>query len=270
MASGKVVWTGRTSLDLALDVSQDGVSQIDALFTFVARDPVSNKPHSINPLKPEISDDKEVFCTRQRAADARKKLAIMESIGQQRNDLTPEQRAFAQSLLDAARTLKDLPALSDPMTLLSSQTQRENTVIAFPQNRNMHGRIFGGFLLRQAFELAHSTAYLVAGTRPRTEVIDKITFKQPVNVGDLMRFRSSVLHACQDSQDLSKGIAYIQVEAIVTQPEKLLSNITNTFRFKHSFGLKQRSDGGYIVPRMIVPDTESGVLEAVKAVYNLR
>lgn len=36
------------------------------------------------------------------------------------------------------------------------------------QERNLHGRVFGGFLMRRAFELAFSTAYLFAGTRPQT------------------------------------------------------------------------------------------------------
>jgi hypothetical protein len=32
------------------------------------------------------------------------------------------------------------------------------------QNRNIHGNIFGGFLMRQAFELAHVTCGASAGT----------------------------------------------------------------------------------------------------------
>ena len=41
-----------------------------------------------------------------------------------------------------------------------------NTFTCQPQNRNVHGRVFGGFLMRRAFELAHSTTYLFAGCRP--------------------------------------------------------------------------------------------------------
>lgn len=45
-------------------------------------------------------------------------------------------------------------------------TSLENTFTCQPQQRNVHGRVFGGFLMRRAFELAHSTAYLFAGSRP--------------------------------------------------------------------------------------------------------
>lgn len=44
----------------------------------------------------------------------------------------------------------------------------ENTFTCQPEQRNLHGRIFGGFLMSRAFELAHSTAYLFAGRRPHT------------------------------------------------------------------------------------------------------
>ena len=36
----------------------------------------------------------------------------------------------------------------------------KNVHICHPQNRNIYGKIFGGFLMRNAFELAWSNAYL--------------------------------------------------------------------------------------------------------------
>jgi len=46
------------------------------------------------------------------------------------------------------------------------ETSLETTFTCQPQQRNIHGRVFGGFLMRRAYELAHSTAYLFAGRRP--------------------------------------------------------------------------------------------------------
>ncbi len=59
--------------------------------------------------------------------------------------------------------------------LFMDDTSLENTFTCQPQQRNMHGRVFGGFLMRRAFELAHSTAYMFAGSRPRTSE----TFRMP-------------------------------------------------------------------------------------------
>lgn len=46
-----------------------------------------------------------------------------------------------------------------------------------PQQRNMHGRIFGGFLMRRAFELGFATTYLFAGSRPSFVRVDEVTFR---------------------------------------------------------------------------------------------
>jgi len=58
----------------------------------------------------------------------------------------------------------------------------------------MAGRIFGGFLMRRAFELAFATCYSFAGSRPAFLLVEEISFKKPVDVGDLLRLKSSVLH----------------------------------------------------------------------------
>lgn len=55
--------------------------------------------------------------------------------------------------------------------------------------------MFGGFLLRRAFELAFASCYVFAGSRPIFDCVDDVQFKKPVDVGDLMRLRSCVLHA---------------------------------------------------------------------------
>lgn len=47
--------------------------------------------------------------------------------------------------------------------------------------------------MRRAFELAHATAYVFAAARPRPVLVDEITFKRPVYVGDLVKFKSWVL-----------------------------------------------------------------------------
>ena len=119
-----------------------------------------------------------------------------------------------------------MPADSDQLDM--EATSLENTFTCQPQQRNMHGRIFGGFLMRRAFELAHATTYLFAGCRPRTGKsvvhggllcacmqqtncealffrfldaveIGGITFRRPVEVGDLIKFKSWVTHTWQSS-----------------------------------------------------------------------
>jgi hypothetical protein len=54
--------------------------------------------------------------------------------------------------------------------------------------------VFGGYLMRVAFELGFSTAYLFSGTHPRFAEVDEVIFHKPVEVGDVVRLRSKVLY----------------------------------------------------------------------------
>jgi acyl-CoA hydrolase len=51
--TGRVVWTGSSSVDIRMELEQAGQLQLTALFTFVARDMLTNRPHAISPLTPK-------------------------------------------------------------------------------------------------------------------------------------------------------------------------------------------------------------------------
>ncbi len=53
-------------------------------------------------------------------------------------------------------------------------------------------------LCRRAFELGFATSYMFAGSRPIFKQVGEITFKKPVDVGDLLRLHSTVLYTHQD------------------------------------------------------------------------
>jgi hypothetical protein len=84
---------------------------------------------------------------------------------------------------EAHTTPKHALALSAPSAAaLAERTSLSNTFVCQPQQRNMHGRIFGGFLMRRAFELAFATTYLFAGSRPGLVRVDEVTFRCAVNM----------------------------------------------------------------------------------------
>jgi len=64
-----------------------------------------------------------------------------------------------------------------PASVIAEETSLSNTFVCQPQQRNMHGRIFGGFLMRRAFELAFATTYLFAGSRPSFVRVDEVIFR---------------------------------------------------------------------------------------------
>lgn len=103
--SGQVVWTGTSSMDIRMQLSQvfpmqsqvqhrlwnylclellvivtdwemQGSAEEDtslvALFTFVAREPLTQKAMAINPVAPSSQLERQRFAERQRVADARR------------------------------------------------------------------------------------------------------------------------------------------------------------------------------------------------------
>lgn len=86
----------------------------------------------------------------------------------------PAVQQHLDELVAAAAVVRDMPALASPHDMLMASTSLQNTFTCHFQQRNLHGRIFGGFLLRRAFELAFATCFTFAGARPVFDCIDDV------------------------------------------------------------------------------------------------
>ena len=74
-------------------------------------------------------------------------------------------------------------------------TGLEKTMLMHLQDKNIHGKVFGGFLLREAADLAWTTSYLHGGgTYPDFVQIDDIAFLNPVEIGSVSTFKSKVTY----------------------------------------------------------------------------
>ncbi|KAJ6390089.1 hypothetical protein OIU77_024330 [Salix suchowensis] len=123
-----------------------------------------------------------------------------------------------------------------------------------PQQRNIHGRIFGGFLMHRAFELAFSTAYAFAGMVPYFLEVDHVDFLRPVDVGDFLRIKSCVLYTEHENSD--KPLINIEVVAHVTRPELRSSEVSNTFYFTFTVPREAKAMNNGFRIRKVVPATE--------------
>ncbi|KAK8269936.1 hypothetical protein V6Z12_D11G161900 [Gossypium hirsutum] len=173
---GSVIWVGRSSIEIQLDVIQSLKEESDvshsvalaANFIFVARDSKTGKAAAVNRLSPETEREKFLF----EEAEARSKLRKKKRV---------------------------------------DRRKLENG------ERNIHGRIFGGFLMHRAFELAFSTAYVFAGLVPCFLEVDHVDFLRPVDVGDFLRLTSCVLYTKLENPD--QPLINVEVVAHVTRPE---------------------------------------------------
>jgi acyl-coenzyme A thioesterase 9 len=222
---------------------------LSADFTFVARDAVTNKSAAVNPLVPECDASRALFAsTGERVA--RKKAALKETTrasraaadrGAASEALAAAKAAFVDAAAREARAAMELPALAAPDAILSDATRTENMFVAQPQQRNLSGRVFGGFLLRRAFELAFATSYVFGGARPRFKSVRDMDFLRPVDVGDLLRFKARVLHVDATHCDTGQCVD-VEVECLVTKPESRSAELSNTFLF--TFHVENEPQGG--------------------------
>jgi acyl-coenzyme A thioesterase 9 len=64
----------------------------------------------------------------------------------------------------------------------------------YPEHENVPSKIFGGYLVRRAYELASINAEEIAPDRPLIVAVNRINFIQPVRMGDKLHFVSRVVY----------------------------------------------------------------------------
>ena len=76
-------------------------------------------------------------------------------------------------------------------------SSRQLTLLMHPQSRNVHNNIFGGYLMRKAFELAWNITYLFCKKRPQFISMDHMYFYKPVEIGSIVSFKATVIYTVE-------------------------------------------------------------------------
>lgn len=244
---GKVTWVGTSSMEIRMQLSLEQEEEwLEAYFTFVTLDPETRKPARVPPLLPETNEERAQFelgalkAKNKKMARRTQKAA---AAGQPQTDQSIKIDELAASLMEKAGPLIRMPSLANPHSILMRDTQVQNAEMAQPQVRNLHGRIFGGYLMRRAFELAFANAYMFGGAKPSFLEVDDISFDLPVDVGDLLVFSSRVLYTRPEGANLGSYMGHyhpnqpllmIEVEVWVTEPESTRARVSNTLHFNFS------------------------------------
>lgn len=193
---GQVGWVGSSSLDVSVEIhvltpspagkplpvqlhSQSPTLLLSSLFTYVARDRASGKAHIVNRLLTDPAAGKgsmgeHTFRTEREKLAAARKATKNSAPAPSLSAQSTEHAGRVQELLARGRTARDMPALANGDSILMPQTQLENCFICQPQNTNTSGRVFGGFLMHRAYDLAESCAYMFGGRLPALIHCDKV------------------------------------------------------------------------------------------------
>ena len=209
---GYVTYTGNSSMEICIkgfsyetnlpnasDINPSIVENqskncfLSANFTFVARNPATHKAHKINKFLP-TSEFEWVEFKRAESHNAAKKLrAKLNSLD--KVPPTANESKMIHSLYNSSKKLLEIPKNDRPKNIyFMKDTRITANQVQQPQYRNRHGIIFGGYLLRQTFELAYCAAAAFSKSYPRFISLDNTTFKAPVPVGSVLSMDAEVCY----------------------------------------------------------------------------
>ncbi|CAG0923576.1 unnamed protein product [Notodromas monacha] len=184
--SGFVSWVGKSSIEILVDVWQNDSLVTDAAFVFVSRDPVGLGPTPVNPLKIESPEDQHYFSKGAANTEMRKRFEennLFRTLPNKEESELLHRQFLASVESRVFRGETDNRLVAARGGIYARDTQSENVMICHPEDKNLNNKIFGGRMMRQAFEHAWGVAmlhwYSPPRGRPRLVCIDDIWFRKP-------------------------------------------------------------------------------------------
>ena len=131
-----------------------------------------------------------------------------------------------------------------------------NAFIVFPEQRNVHGKTFGGYVVSQGFDSAYVAATRYLKGRPFAAVgMDEASFLQPIGIGDLIDFHCRVIHS-----DPATGVFRVSVYVtVLDKQDPTREKIMRTNYIRFIFAAEPNT-----IP-MVLPGSYSEILGYVNA-----
>ena len=245
--AGHVTWVGRSSAESTLHLHQlrDGVWKkvISATFVMVAKDPLNKGAGVVNRLITK-SKEEQILLEKGEANYIVRKTQSKDSLFKNPPSIEENKLIhdfFIQTVDDTKLSFK--ARIKPENSVWMEDSKLKNLVICQPEHRNRFNKIFGGFIMRQAFELAWANAYVYSKEMPQIEFMDDILFQKPVEIGSLLYFNSQVCYT-------EDKYAQVRVSAEVVNPKTGELSVTNVFQYTFSFLNR-------VIPAKIIPKTYS-------------
>ncbi|KAI1790562.1 Thioesterase/thiol ester dehydrase-isomerase [Ganoderma leucocontextum] len=257
--SGQVIHTGKSSMEVAVRMQaleKDGREETIMLgrFCMVCRDARTHRSTTVNPLVLETTEDHALYTIGEVHRQRR------QTVANSSLDRVPPTSTEAEDLhsLYLAHGQEDNGGRSagDVERVWMGDTRLEKTMVMFPQERNVHQKIFGGYLMRLAYELGFANSCLFTRGHVTFLSLDGISFARPVPIGSLLRLTSNVVHS--SSSDDYPALVHVWVHADVVNLETGTEQRTNDFRFTWC------RETGPPLKRIVVPKTYGDAMQWVE------
>lgn len=245
---GSMAWVGNSSMEVEVQLkqqhsgSEEWTSVVSGYFLMVSRDYSTYKAARVNPLLPETPEEIKKFeegaarnqknrQERQHSlhehAPSTEETALIHKLYKERE---MSRRRLESSSPGAEECGDNVPVREGEKkkrAVSPDDTYFEATKLMHPARKNVHGKVFGGYIMREAFELGYLTACNFAKRdRVRFVMMDDIIFLEPVEIGQVLSFGARVVYTAE-----SKDIIQVMVTADVIRPTTGSRTTTNTFHF---------------------------------------
>lgn len=204
---------GRSSLEIGIRVEQPGNPTLhiaSCYFTMVARSGYGDNQTGV--ILPPLEYHQPVEKRRAGKALARREEYRLQQAA--RNE-PPSREEYA--LLTGLHQAQDQHGFSG---LLCGRLSADAWERTYPDQENVPFTIFGGYLIRRAFELSSICSELVAPNRSIIAGVNRINFFHPVRMGDKLHFTSRVVYTEDSFVCVEAGIERISRD----RTAKALSN----------------------------------------------
>ena len=229
---GFISWVGTTSLEATIFIEQEEPSgewakKVESLFIMVARSVNDQSPAILNKMIPQNDTEKWYFVRGEQNKTTRKN---QQSESLFNTSPTAEEREIIHDTF--LKTIDPnkagfLSRVKPDNTIWMEDTRLKNLVICHPEYRNMYNKIFGGYLMKEAFELAWANACIYIKCNPIIVNVEDIIFRKPVEIGSLLYLSSIVVYS-------SERHLQTRVVAEVYDPKTGTVEATNIFYFLFS------------------------------------
>jgi acyl-CoA hydrolase len=185
--SAQINHVGRSSLEIGIRVEQlgDPATHIaSCYFTMVARSGMGEEAVSV--VLPPLEYTGETEQKR-----ARNTLSRRDDYKQQQAVLLEPPSRDEYLMLAGLHTAQETPGFAG---LLAGRLVADSWEMMYPEQENVPQKIFGGYLIRRAFELSSICCELAALDRSIIVAVNRINFFQPVRMGDKLHYTSRVVY----------------------------------------------------------------------------
>lgn len=294
--AGAVTWTGRSSMEITVrgyafegeipqDVNEASLPHdnvfLSANFTFVARNPETHKSFAINRLLP-LTESQWIDYRR---AESRNNLKKMGAKHSKTLEPTAEETRLIHELWKSSQQFEAKDLVMKNVRFMKD-SHMTSTLFMQPQYRNRHSyMIFGGYLLRQSFELAYCTVSEFSSSGPRFVSLDATNFKQPVPIGSILTMKSTVVyteHIHELSVDVDKDTPFVfklpAKNKLNSNPDTFLSEPGTLIQVKVDTCIKMidndatKESGSFVysffVPKNSHGDNEPGFCSVIPQTYS--